>query len=286
MISDGPPGGLVVDLAARLQDELIPVLQFPARTAAFGDVVADKTAEHQAFAIDDHANEMFFALLNERRFAGQVFSEEGGWRRLGSESSLLVCDPYDNTSLTFRGFRESSVVITEGTEDGHFTESVIADLQTYRIVHCSAGSPTTVLTRARDGEWREDECGVSAVRDLDQAYVAVSLMKRKRRVVGNPDLGLVREAGTLHSVDGAMMIARLALGEIDAYVDAYVGQPAYELPAMELVRRAGGVVTDEDGHDLTFGRILDVMRTNPDDRIRVVAAATTELHSQIMSHRG
>jgi fructose-1,6-bisphosphatase/inositol monophosphatase family enzyme len=110
-------------------------------------------------------------------------------------------------------------------------------------------------------------------------------MKHKRRDQGNPDLGLIDQVGTLHAVDGAIMIARVALGELDAYVDSYIGQPAYELPAIELVRRAGGIVTDESGAELTHERILTVMHSDPASRIKIIAAANRDIHDQIMASR-
>lgn len=279
-------GSLVLSIAAHIQDQLIPRLLIPADLGALSPVAADKAPDHQAFEIDLYANELFLSALREHGFNGRAYSEEGGWTEHGSGGDrVLVCDPYDNTSLTFRGFRESSVVITEGTVGGEFHATAIADLQMFRVLHCAAGSEAEVWTTDRDGRWERAALRTSRTLDLGAAHVAVSLMKRKRRVPANPDLNLLWGVGTLHATDGAIMIARVAAGELDAYVDAFVGQPAYELPAVELIRRAGGVVTDETGTDLTFDRVMGVMRDDPSARIRVVAAANPDLHAEIMRCR-
>ena len=280
------PAPMLVGIMKKMQAELIPRLMIDASLADLSNVAMRKTSEHDAYDIDLWANRMFISTLRDQGFTGAIFTEESGWLDSGDQADgVVICDPYDNTSLTFRGFRESSVVATLGSSATAFQASVIADLQQYRILYCTDSTDSELLTKDGTGIWTSRPCRTSDVRDIGKAHVAVSLMKRKRRVPKNPDINLFNNVGTLHAVDGAMMIARVALGEIDAYVDAYIGQPAYELPAIELVRRAGGVVTDDAGTDLTFVRIVDVIRTDPDARIKIIAAANHDLHEQIMACR-
>jgi fructose-1,6-bisphosphatase/inositol monophosphatase family enzyme len=277
---------LTLEAVSKMQEKLIPLLLIPSSLDKLAHITARKTDEHNAYQIDMYANDLLLGVLRDRSFTGRVFTEESGWvDEFPSGNEVLICDPYDNTSLTLRGFREASIAATLGATNGEFMEAAIADLQMYRIIHCASPGGVTLWTKNEEGVWNTKLSHTSNVRDLSRAHIAVSLMKHKRRDQGNPDLGLIDQVGTLHAVDGAIMIARVALGELDAYVDSYIGQPAYELPAIELVRRAGGIVTDESGAELTHERILTVMHSDPASRIKIIAAANRDIHDQIMASR-
>ena len=86
-------------------------------------------------------------------------------------------------------------------------------------------------------------------------------------------------------MDGAIFFGRLAAGYVDAYVDVVVGQPVYEVAALEMITRAGGVVTDGQGEPLDLSRVVSLIEMDPGGRI-VVAAATAKLHAEIMRALG
>jgi fructose-1,6-bisphosphatase/inositol monophosphatase family enzyme len=120
----------------------------------------------------------------------------------------------------------------------------------------------------------------SAIADLGEAFVVVSMLKPKRRL--HPPLPLLRETGLLTTIDGAIVAVRMAVGEVDAFVDATVGQPLYEALAYRMVSGAGGIVTDGEGKALDFTRIANALAAGEARRQTVVAAATEELHGRLL----
>ncbi|WP_345580616.1 hypothetical protein [Streptomyces prasinosporus] len=255
------------------------VLQDAQQIEALSAVVADKGGGHLAHQVDLSAEGILFALLDDVGYEGVVFSEERGLVELGNQARLLVCDPYCNTSLTFRGFRESAVAAYEYGPDGEFVSGAIADLQVRRILFARAGEPACVVHPPRL-EVRT-RASVSDVRGVEDALLTISLLKRKRRAV--PPLRLFADAAMVTTVDGAITAARLGFGEIDGFVDGAVGQPSYEALAYQLVERAGGTVTDHLGKPLDFGRIARGLGRGVVDRHPVVAASTEDLHREIMA---
>ena len=117
---------------------------------------------------------------------------------------------------------------------------------------------------------------------LEDAFVVLPAMLRhgRPRALDVPDL--VARAKYLLTLDGAIFFGRLGAGYIDAYVDVAVGQPVYEVACLELIGRAGGVVTDLHGEPLDFERIVSMVQEDPEGRTSVVAAATPELHVEIL----
>ena len=87
--------------------------------------------------------------------------------------------------------------------------------------------------------------------------------------------------GQLHCLDGAIFIGRTASGYIDAYLDPYIGQPLYEVPCLEMINRAGGIITDTDGSEFDLAKLIEDLEINPNARYKFIAAATAELHEEI-----
>ena len=63
-----------------------------------------------------------------------------------------------------------------------------------------------------------------------------------------------------------------------------MGQPVYEVAALEMITRAGGVVTDGQGEPLDLSRVVSLIEMDPGGRI--VVAATAKLHAEIMRALG
>ncbi|BDH04091.1 MULTISPECIES: inositol monophosphatase family protein [Streptomyces] len=263
----------------RISEKLRPLLQDPAEVEKLGPVVADKGDEHTAHEVDVSAEAILFETLDEIGYRGTVYSEERGLVVLGDEERLLVCDPYCNTTLTFRGFRESAVAAYEHAADGTFVAGAIADLQVRRILHAEAGGKTQTLWPPAPDAQRA--AGVSDVQEVKDAFIVVSLLKAKRRASSPPRL--LADAGMVTTIDGAITAARLGFGEIDGFVDDVVGQPFYEALAYQMVEQAGGTVTDGRGEPVDFPGIARSLARGVVRRQSVVAASTAALHREIMT---
>ncbi|MET7831250.1 inositol monophosphatase family protein [Micromonospora sediminicola] len=269
---------LTFDLAAEIAETVRPALSDAVATTDLGEVTQDKGGGHTAHKVDDVAEQVLFDALRRRGFQGQVFSEEAGLVRLGAEPRMIVCDPYCNTTLTFHGVRESAVAVYEYTVEGEFLSGAIADIQIPRVVWADPDTGAHVSNLS--GDTRAAAC--SSVQRVEDAFLVVSLLKRNRRQ--NPPLTLLAGPKLLGTVDGAIVAARIAVGEVDGFVDHEFGQPSYETLAYELVARAGGRVTDPAGEPIDFGAIVRGLGRGEVRRHRILAIANPSLHRDVRAH--
>lgn len=282
-----PEANLVVSVARAIASVIRPLISDPAEIPSLGVITAYKGEGHTAHRIDLRAEAVLFKALERSAYGGTVYSEESGLVRLGNQPRIIVCDPYCNTTLTFRGFRESAIAVYEFTQAGEFVAGAIADIQVPRIVWADErpGAYSTHLYTGRNtgGDEAEDaeqvRCSeVSCVRD---AFVTISLLKRGRRE--HLPARLLRDAAMVTTIDGAIVAARLAVGEIDGFVDARVGQPSYEALAYVLAAKAGGIVTDSSGTPVDFSRIVTGLWSGEVTRQTIVAAGSRPLHNELLS---
>jgi fructose-1,6-bisphosphatase/inositol monophosphatase family enzyme len=277
------PNSIVLEFAYIVQSKLLPFIRSQRNIQdKLGMVVEHKGGDHYAYQIDEFANRVLYEVLKEHGLNCHVFSEEGGWSTLGDDPEYyVICDPYCNTSLTMRSFRESAAAICIADLDGEFVSCAIGDFQIDRIFYADQ---TGAYLWELDGEkeWSRSRMHVSQIKRLDEAFVAASLLKQSRRTQ-TVTSSFYHNAKTLYGVDGAIMIGRLAAGHIDAYLDPFKGQPLYEVPCCELVLRAGGFVSDVYGKPFCLRDIVSGLRKNPKERYKLVASSTEKLHQEILN---
>ena len=213
-----------------------------------------------------------------------IFSEETGWRRHGrGDAFTVVCDPFDNSFLSTRSFRDSSVVISVGDGQGRFLCCALGDLAT-STVYFADQHGSRVLEQ--DGKtWREKikQLTTSSVTRIEDAFVILPATLRPQRSQAMDIPNLVARSKHSSQWMGRLLLGRLAAGYVDAYIDVVVGQPVYEVACLEVILRAGGVVTDGEGAPLDFERVLQMVERDPSGRTGVVAdRPPRELHADIM----
>jgi fructose-1,6-bisphosphatase/inositol monophosphatase family enzyme len=274
---------LALDFVARTRTHLAPYLLHPSRfESELAGIVAHHREDNDAYQVDAVAERILVGILDEYGIAGRVFSEESGWGHFGAgDAYTIVCDPFDNSFLSTRAFRDSATVISIGDEKGRFLCCAIGDLAT-SAVYIGDESGARVFEQD-DDRWRERAATTSTVRRLEDAFVVLPAFLRPGRPAALDVADLIRRCKHLLTMDGAIFFGRLAAGYIDAYVDVVVGQPVYEVTSVEMISRAGGVVTDRLGEALTFERILEMIERDPEGRTGIVAAATPALHAELLA---
>ncbi len=285
-MSDGVARRLALEFAARSRALLGPYLFHPSRfEAEMAAVVGHHREDNDAYRVDQVVDDLLADLLADHGVAGRVFTEESGWRHLGDgDVYTVVCDPFDNSFLSTRSFRDSAVVISIGDSIGRFLACAVGDLATSAVY--LADESGAYVVEEDDGTWRERPAATSSITSIDEAFVILPSILRPARASALAVPDLIARARHLVTMDGAIFFGRLAAGYVDAYVDVAVGQPVYEVPAVEMIRRAGGVVTDVEGGPLAFERVVAMVVDDPEGRTSVVAAATPELHAEIMRALG
>jgi fructose-1,6-bisphosphatase/inositol monophosphatase family enzyme len=276
------PERITLEYTQRAQEILLPAIQDQVLVRGkYQEVVDQKSADHLGFRIDVVANQILLDILDERKLNCHLFSEETGWQKLGDiPRYYVVCDPYCNSSLTMRGFRESAVAICLTTLEGVLVSCAIADLQINRIFY--ADNSRSSVWEYHEGKWDERLMRVSDVSTLDKAFVVGSSIKkfRRTRIINTK---FFNKSQLFHTVDGAIMIGRLADGQIDAYLDPFKGQPLYEIPCCEMIQRAGGIVTDASGTPFNLSKVIQQLIDDPKARYPLVASCSKSLHREILN---
>ena len=250
------------------------------------DVFSLKSNEgdkNPSYGFDEASNRILFNVLAEYDFSCHVFSEEEhSWKTIGANPKYyVICDPFCNSFLASRTFRDAAVAICISDLAGELAICAIGDLQIRRIYYADI-SGAYVLENFDQNSDVATRIHVSNTKDIEEAFIVTPLLKPSRRTqVGS--LRFFQQAKIVHGVDGAIMIARLAAGYIDAYLDPLKGQPLYEVPCCELIIKAGGIVTDETGHPFHLGDIISKLSTKDDTRYKIVAACNKDLHAALLT---
>jgi fructose-1,6-bisphosphatase/inositol monophosphatase family enzyme len=231
------------------------------------------------YACDEAADGILRRLLRELGFRGAVFSEESGWTHVGRRTDyIVVCDPFDNSFLSSRTFREASAAISVADADGNFLACGIAELSGYRTYFCNREQVLLL-----DGKLqRQRTAATSSVARIEQAFIVLPSLLKDYRHNSDAYSDLVRRAKYLLNLDGQIMLGRLAAGQVDGYVDTVNGQALYEMCTMELLRCAGATVSDADGQLFSFSELLRDLRRRPHAKYKPVVAATPQLHAAIL----
>src|SRR6185369_6819197 len=86
---------------------------------------------NEQFSFDVDLDERITTSLAEHGITGAVFSEESGFFELpGDKKYRVVYDPFCNSSLASRTFREGALGLSIFTYDYTFVASFILDYQT------------------------------------------------------------------------------------------------------------------------------------------------------------
>lgn len=277
------PACIILKYIASIQQRLLPFLRNQRYLESeLGGIIKRKADGQLTHAIDAFSDKTLFNILRSHNLSCEVYSEESGWRSFGgSPKYQIICDPYCNTLLTLRSFRESAVAVCITDMSAELVACAIGDLQTDRIFYADP-SGAFMWELHCDGRWKKSSIHVSSEYKLEDAFVVASLLKRERRIPTISSDFFCR-AGIIHAVDGAIMIGRLAAGNIDAYVDPFKGQPIYEVPCCELIVKAGGIVTDVYGSPFSLMDIVKRLKKDPNSRYQLVAACTERLHNSILN---
>jgi fructose-1,6-bisphosphatase/inositol monophosphatase family enzyme len=266
----------------QVQSYLMPVLaQQQYRCDDLFSTESQVNDPNPSYRFDEISNCILFEVLKKHDFSCHVFSEEEhSWKTIGSNPQFhVICDPFCNSFLASRTFRDAAVAICISDLNGQLAVCAIGDLQIRRIYYADTDGAYVL----EDHQGREilSRIRVSQTTAVEDAFVVTPLLKTSRRNQIN-SFDFFHQAKIIHGVDGAIMIARLAAGYVDAYLDPIKGQPFYEIPCCELIIKAGGIVTDNCGKPFSLGAVISELIKSSDSRFKIVAACTNSLHQELL----
>ncbi len=239
-----------------------------------------KTGDNEQFDFDIELDRMVRESLERHQISGWVFSEEGGVYEIpGEKAYRVVYDPFCNSSLASRTFREGALGISIFSYNYDFLASAILDFQSGLIALATAGEKTKFYqAQAR----REVSIVRPAAEDLGKAWVVFTLENTEERAHVSEGEKILRQAGRVISSSGHIYWLKLAAGFIDGYLDPFGGEQLYEMFACTVAIGAGCVVTDRNG--LAFKPSEQLRNFEKDNLYRFypVAARTQQLHKQLL----
>lgn len=253
-----------------------------------GQVMKFKKGEDPQFGFDVAIHELLVRRIEAEALNVRLYSEENarGWSTHGTGADLVVvADPFDQSATSIRDFHQGSVAICALDGRCRFKACAIGDLNTDMTYFADESGARLMEDTSPDShdasEEKVYELEPSRVRCLKDAWVVLPGMCQKRRALACRS-SVTSGASRWLNLDGALNLARVAAGQIDAYLDPFVGQPIYEIVCAELVRRAGAVVTDTQGTPFDLPALVRILLQDSKARYPIVAACTESLHKEIL----
>lgn len=257
----------LIDCTVKSVQEIIHVIKPLILTRQGAEVLRVREDGDVTRKIDVLSEEICLKHLEDLQIPLLVFSEEAGEIKLGNSPEIAVLiDPIDGSSMAIRGIPLCSVSISfhrlpdletlVGAVGNFFTEEI------YIASEKGAFSSTTPLC-------------VSSIKRLEEAFLVSHIRKsygletlvKQKDLLEKPKLWL--------NYGGALEMAKLAEGSIDAFVEFTAGYNSYDYSAGAFIaEKAGAIVTDLDGNPLK----VYLKR----QRNKFVMAATSELYEQIL----
>ncbi len=208
---------------------------------------------------DREAENAIRAAINKRFPDHGIVGEEHG-ESAGTATSRWYVDPIDGTKTFVRGVPLFTTLLAYEDSEG-IQVGVIYAPATGKLVSAYKGG----------GAWNErgERVSVSNTQSLADAWVMTTdpadLMRRR------PELAeeLYRRSGSIRTWADAYGYMLLACGQVDAMLDPIMS--VWDIaPLSVIIREAGGVFSDIDGHPGDLGT-------------SVAAAATAALHGELIS---
>jgi len=297
-MTDAPSPELVLELALRLRDRVLPELGSHAgRAQTGGGAGGDIT-----FAVDAIAETTLAEVLAERAPRVAFFSEDRGLIAPDDATDVLVVDPIDGTRPAMAGLESACVAVAQAPlGDG---EPTMADLQAGCVVEIKSGD--WYLAVKGSGVRATRPVALSATTDVASMFWAYGFRGRPARpsveVLGDLIDASSVGGGTFELGSQAFAMTRLVTGQLDAVIEVgsrlvddvpgmraqfeaigrgqVLNNSPYDLAAPWLcLREAGGIVSDGWGEPLDRHRLLG---SGHEFQMSSISAANAGLHATLV----
>jgi myo-inositol-1(or 4)-monophosphatase len=289
---------LVLDVARRLRERVLPELGSHAGRASHGDGAGGDVT----FAVDELAEAELQEFLAERAPRIAYYSEDRGLVAAPDAIDVLVVDPIDGTRPAMAGLESACVAVALAPlGDGHPT---MDDVEVGCVVEIKSGD--WFLAGRGEGVESARPVSLSANADIGGMFWAYGFRGRPVR----PTVEVLGELIDASSVGGgtfelgsqAFGMTRIVTGQLDAVIEVgsrliddvpgmreefervgggqILNNSPYDLAAPWLcLREAGGVVSDGWGEPLDHHRLLG---SGHDFQMSSISAANRTLHSALV----
>ncbi len=270
----------LLDIAQKCFDFINPKLNnYSDFTSELAKVVKVKDLENIQYSFD---LELDLVIKNEiQAIPAKVFSEESGWYETSPNYEYkIIYDPFCNSSLASKSFREAAMGISLFTKDNAWIASLILDYQNGLIGYVEKGNSTKFY---QVQSLAEINVPSKATTSLATAWSVITLETIQERLKLGDMLPLVSQVGRLIVSSGHIYWLKLAVGVIDIYVDPVGGEELYEMFAATVTQGAGCIVTDLTNNNFDPSKMLTEFENNRHFTYFPVAASNKVLHQELLA---
>lgn len=261
----------------------------------------------KALRIDAYAEDTYKRVLRRYHrgaFADIDFFGEESLRNpeldLSDHGGIVVLvDAIDGTDLLERGLSNwccASIFFKPSAEEGRRILAAFVGLPDGTVYYATADHRKPLVTRGRT-MGAGPVCGVSRRRGLAQAsiYFYGQKLKNFRSVTHDgfaqrlSDVceGTKEDRLRIYNLAGTPMMARMTdhrvreANGIDAVFDVFGQQPHDVVPGAYIAKKAGAIIRDLDGGDISFVKLEELLLRPAKLRLQYVLAVTSTLAAQI-----
>lgn len=245
--------------------------------------IREKEANNVQYNFDLEMDAIFKRKMEEFDITGKIYSEEGGWIEKGDKKYIVVVDPFCNSTLASKTFREAAAGISIFDFEYNMLVSAIIDFQTGIAAIAGDGARFFQIQDKREIKFETDR-----KTKIEDSWIVISLETPERRAPEN-----MKKAGKILLKSKRVIVSsghiywlKLASGFIDGYLDISKGQKLYEMFAASVAQKSGCLVTSPEGEEFSAKKYLKIFEKDPKFRFKLVAASSKALHGQIMDNLG
>jgi myo-inositol-1(or 4)-monophosphatase len=297
-MTTAPGPDLVLELAQRLRERVLPELGSHAGRAHAGDAVGGDVT----FAVDEIAERTLVEFLADRSPRVAFFSEDRGLVAPADATDVLVVDPIDGTRPAMAGLESACVAVALAPlGDG---EPTMADVQAGCVVEIKSGD--WYLAVKGSGVRCTRPVALSPTTDVGRMFWGYGFRGRPARASVEVLAELIDASsvggGTFELGSQAFVMTRVLTGQLDAVIEVgsrlvddvpgmrdeferighgqILNNSPYDLAAPWLcLREGGGIVSDGWGEPLDHHRLLG---SGHEFQMSSISAANAELHAVLV----
>ena len=214
------------------------------------------------------AEDIAYDVLSKLDEKLDFYSEERGYLIKTENSNYIIqMDPIDGTFMALRQLPGACMAITAFQKAGMKPVcALVADYYNGDIYWADENGSTL------NGK----PIHTSNRKTLGEAFISTCYGKKSRFGKILDDTRFVDKAFWISTNGGILDMARVATGQVDAYLDLMLGYKAYDFSAgAYIAEKAGACVTNEFGEPLIYPE-------NPELRCKFIIAANKELLEEII----
>ncbi len=235
-----------------------------------------KPYDKDILRVDMEIENFIIGKIKEQEFNATILSEEVGIvQQEGNGKKLhFFIDPFDGSSLFFRGIEAFWYSTFSIYEDGKAKSSVVLDF--LNNIVSFANEEDSYGANFEGGSFTNfQKIKVAGNKDLSNAYIATYLMKP---VFMYPTITNFRElfekCKFILPQGGPASFVDVARGKVDIYL-AFKEAPTEVFTGLPIAEKSGCVITDFQGKPINFD-------TNMSKEYQIVCTANKDLHEEVL----